>query len=295
MARKTMEDAVAYIKALATLRNRNADWAERAVRQAASLHAEEALSLKVIDLVAVDVPSLLARVDGRTVVAAGRTVSLSTAGVTPIAIEPDARNRFLALITDPSIAYILMLIGVYALLFEFMSPGAVLPGVAGAICLLLAAYALHVLPVSYAGLALLVVGIAFMIAEVFVPAYGSLGIGGVIAFVIGSTMLIDSDVPGYQVPLALILGFAVASLAFFLVIIGFVYRARRRPVVSGREGLIGTTGEVIEDLETEGWARVRGESWRVKSARPLKAGSRVRVTGMAGLVLDVVPETEAGS
>lgn len=291
LERKMVEDAVAYLKGLAQMRGRNAQWAERAVRDAASLHAEEALKLKVIDLVAADVPALLKRLDGRKVTIRGETKILATAEATPTRIDPDWRNRFLAIITDPSVAYILILVGVYALMFEFMNPGAVLPGVVGVICLLIAAYALHLLPVNYAGLALLLVGLGFMIAEAFLPAYGSLGIGGVIAFVIGSTMLIDTDVPGYEVPLALILGFAGASAAFLILVLGFVYKARKRPVVSGHEQLIGTVGEVLEDLEGEGWARVRSETWRVRSPQPLKAGSRVRVTGMNGLVLDVTPES----
>jgi membrane-bound serine protease (ClpP class) len=292
MERKMVEDAVAYLKGLAQMRGRNAEWAERAVRDAASLHADEALKMRVIDVVASDVPALLKRLDGRKLAIGGQAQVLATAEATPTRIDPDWRNRFLAIITDPSIAYILILVGVYALLFEFMNPGAILPGVVGAICLLIAAYALHVLPVNYAGLALLLVGLAFMVAEAFVPAYGSLGIGGIIAFVIGSTMLIDTDVPGYDVPLPLILGFAVASVVFFAVVLGFAFQARKRPVVSGREDLIGAVGEVIEDVGGEGWARVRSETWRVKSAQPLKVGSRVRVTDIEGLVLQVTPEAE---
>jgi membrane-bound serine protease (ClpP class) len=290
LERKMVEDAVAYLKGLAQMRGRNAEWAERAVRQAASLHAEEALKMRVIDIVAADLPSLLKQLEGRQLVISGKPQKLQTAGVAPTQLDPDWRTRFLAIITDPSIAYILILVGVYALMFEFMNPGLVMPGVVGVICLLIAAYALHLLPVNYAGLALMLVGLAFMVAEAFVPAYGSLGIGGVIAFVLGSTMLIDTDVPGYEVPLALILGFAVASVAFLALMLGFVFKARKRPVVSGREEMIGAIGEVLEDFDKEGWARVRSETWRVASPAPLKAGARVRVTGMQGLVLQVVPE-----
>jgi membrane-bound serine protease (ClpP class) len=295
LERKMVEDAVAYLKGLAQMRGRNGEWAERAVREAASLHAEEALKLKVIDLTARDVPELLRRLDGRKVAFGGRTQTLATAGAAVTRFDQDGRTRFLALITDPSIAYILILVGIYALMFEFMNPGGVLPGVVGVICLIIAAYALHLLPVNYAGLALMLVGLGFMLAEAFVPAYGSLGVGGVVAFVIGSTMLIDTDVPGYEVPLALILGFAAASVVFLAVVLGFVFKARKRPVVSGREELIGMTGEVLQDFEGEGWARVRSETWQVRSAGPLKAGTPVRVTAIKGLVLDVVPDRGGGA
>jgi membrane-bound serine protease (ClpP class) len=216
-------------------------------------------------------------------------VKLATKGAAVVAFEPDWRTRFLALITDPTIAYGLLLLGVYAVFFEFMSPGAVLPGVTGAVAILIALYALHLLPVSYAGLALLILGIGLMAAEAFFPAYGSLGVGGAVAFIVGSVMLIDTDVPGFGIPLPLILGIAAASAAFIIGVATFALRSRRRPVVSGRESLVGATGEVLQDLEAEGWARVQGETWRVKSPSPLKAGARVRVAAVDGLVLRVEP------
>jgi len=289
MTRKAVHDASAYIRSLAQLRGRNAAWAERAVREAASLSAAEALKLKVIDLVADDVPQLLERLDGRTLEVQGRTLALATAGVAPTVFEPDWRTRFLAVITDPTIAYGLLLLGIYALFFEFTHPGLVLPGVAGAVSLLIALYALHLLPVNYAGLALILVGIGFMTAEVFLPAFGSLGIGGAIAFVVGSVMLIDTEVPGFGVPLPLVLGVAAASAVFFIGVAGMALKARKRPVVSGRETMIGSIGEVLEDFDGEGWARVQGETWRVTSATPLKAGQRVSVAAMHGLVLEVRP------
>jgi membrane-bound serine protease (ClpP class) len=285
--RKAMQDAAAYIRSLAQLRGRNADWGEKAVREAVSLSADEALKQKVIDLVAPDVPRLLERLDGRSVEVNGSKVVLQTKGAGVQAFEPDWRTRFLVIITDPAVAYALLLLGAYAILFEFMNPGIVLPGVAGAIALTIAAYALHFLPVSFAGLALLVLGIGFMAAEVFFPAYGSLGIGGAIAFVIGSVMLIDTDVPGFGIPLPLILGLAVTSAAIIIGLGTFALRGRRRPVVSGRESLVGATGEVLQDLESEGWARVQGETWRVKSGAPLKAGEQVSVASVDGLVLHV--------
>jgi membrane-bound serine protease (ClpP class) len=294
MTRKQVNDASAYIRGLAQMRGRNAQWAERAVREAVSLPAAEALKLNVIDLVAEDVPRLLEALDGRKLQARGQTRVLVTSGVVATAMEPDWRARFLSVITDPSIAYILILVGIYAIVFEFSNPGLVFPGVIGAICVLIALYAFHMLPVNYAGLALILVGIAFMVGELFFPAYGSLGIGGAIAFVIGSVILIDTDIPGYGVPVSLALGIAAASAAFLFLVIGMALKARRRPVVSGHEELIGSAGEVIEDCEGEGWARVHGENWRIRSAAPLKAGERVRVVAMRGLLLEVVSVPKNG-
>ena len=293
LGRKQMHDAAAYIRSLASMRGRNVEWAERAVREAVSLTAEEALAQKVIDVIAADVPQLLEKVDGRKVAAGGAERTLQTKGAAIATWEPDARTRFLSIITDPTIAYVLMLLGIYAIIFELSNPGLVLPGVVGAICLIIGLYALHMLPVNYAGLALIALGLGLMVAEVFLPAYGSLGIGGVIAFVIGSVILID--VPGYGVPYALIGGFALASAVFLVLVATVLLKSRTRPVVSGREELIGASGEVLEAAGQEGWARVHSETWRVRSRAPLMAGQRVRVTAMEGLMLDVVPEPEQGA
>ncbi|HSN20741.1 MAG TPA: nodulation protein NfeD, partial [Usitatibacter sp.] len=233
---KAVHDAEAYIRSLAILRGRNADWAERAVREAVSLSATEALDSKVVDVVARDVPDLLKRVDGRRVTAGGAERTLATASARVVAWAPDWRTNFLAAITDPAIAYGLIVIGIYAILFEFSNPGLVLPGVTGAICLVIALYGLQMLPVNYAGLLLIVLGIGFMVAEAFLPAYGSLGIGGLIAFVIGSVILIE--VPGYRVPYALIAGFAAATALFLVLVLGVLLKARRKPVVTGREELL---------------------------------------------------------
>jgi membrane-bound serine protease (ClpP class) len=295
MTRKQVNDASAYIRSLAQMRGRNADWAERAVREAVSLSAKEALKLKVIDLLAEDVPQLLKRLDGRKLKVADAERVLETADVVATAAAPDWRTRFLSVITDPSIAYILILLGIYALVFEFSNPGLVFPGVVGAICILIALYAFHMLPVNYAGLALILVGIAFMVAELFFPSFGSLGIGGAIAFIIGSVILIDTDIPGFGVPLPLVLGLAAASAVFLFLVVGLALKGRKRPVVSGREELVGSSGEVLEDCEREGWARVHSETWHIRSAVPLKAGQRVRVAAMDGLMLDVVPETHQGA
>jgi membrane-bound serine protease (ClpP class) len=287
MTKKVTNDAVAYIRGFAQLRHRNADWAEQAVREAVSLPAEEALKMKVVDYIAADVPALLAQLDGKTV--DKKKLELKDAAIQQV--QSDWRTEFLSVITNPSVAYLLILAGVYGLLFEFMNPGLVMPGVVGVIALLIAAYALHMLPVNYAGLALMLLGIGFMVAEAFFPTYGSLGIGGLIAFVVGSIMLIeDHNLPGFEIPYALIGGVAVASAGFLVFVVGMLVRSHKRPVVSGREHMIGASGEALEDFEGEGWARVRGESWRVRTAVPVRRGERVRVTSMDGLVLTVEVE-----
>lgn len=291
LARKQVNDAAAYIRGLAQLRERNAEWAEQAVREAVSLSAAEALELKVIDLIAADLADLLKQLDGRRLTTATGEHLLATAGAPVIARAPDWRARFLSIITNPSIAYLLVLAGVYALMFEFSNPGLVLPGVTGAICILTALYAFQLLPVNYAGLALMLLGIAFMVAETVLPAYGSLGIGGVIAFVVGSVILIDTELPAYGIPLALIAGVAVASLACLLLAAGIVLKTRRRPAAG--QTPLGRYGEIAADcLDSDDcWATIGGERWRVRSAAPLHAGQTVRVVGIAGLVLDVVPAT----
>ncbi|TMH24068.1 MAG: nodulation protein NfeD [Betaproteobacteria bacterium] len=292
LTKKQTHDAAAYIRGLAQLRGRNAEWGERAVREAVSLSADEALAQRVIDLTARDVPELLKKLDGRKVnTAAGERV-LATAGATAIIMEPDWKSRFLAVITDPSVALILMMLGIYGLFFEFSNPGFVLPGVVGAICLCLGLFALNMLPVNYAGLTLVLLGLAFLVAEVFLPSYGSLGVGGIIAFVIGAVMLIDTEVPGFGVPYWLIGSLALISAAFVFLVGGVALRARRQPVVTGAEELIGSVGVVLEDAEGEACARVRSEQWRVQSGVPLKRGQDVRVTGRNGLVLTVTPLNE---
>ena len=289
MTRKVVHDAAAYIRGLAQMRGRNAEWGEKAVREAVSLSADEALAQKVIDVVARDVPELVAKLDGRKVTTADGEHVLQTAGAVATTIEPDWKSRFLAVITDPGVALILMMIGIYGLFFEFSNPGFVLPGVAGAICLVVALFALHMLPVNYAGLALILLGLAFFVAEAFVPSYGSLSVGGIIAFAIGAVMLIDSDVPGFGVPRSLIAGLAVVSAVFVVLVSGVALKARRRPVVSGSEELIGSTGVAEDDIEREGWARIHSEQWRVVSPVPLRRGQTVRVVTRDGLVLTVAP------
>ncbi len=292
MMRKATNDAAAYIRSLAELRGRNAEWAEKAVREAVSLSASEAKKIKVIDVVADSVPALLKAVDGRTVEAGGEKRKLATAESQVAEIEPDWRTNILRVITNPSVAYLMILLGISALIFEFSNPGLILPGVVGAICILIAMYAFQLLPVNYAGLALLLLGIAFMVAEVWVAAHGALAVGGLVAFVIGSIMLLDTDVPQFEIPYTLIAGVTVGSAAFVFLVVGMMIRTRTRPVVSGRESLLGATGEALEDISGEGWARVQGERWRVRADTPLKAGERLRITAVHGLVLDA---TRAGA
>lgn len=285
MREKAVNDAAAYIRGLAQLRGRNAEWGEQAVRKAVSLSATEALKLGVIDYVADDLAHLLKQLDGKKIRLQIGEVTLATAAATSISYDPDWRSRILSVITDPGVALILMMIGVYGLFFEFSNPGFVAPGVIGAICLLLGLYALHLLPVNYAGLGLILLGIAFMVAEAFVPSFGALGLGGVTAFIIGAVILIDTEVPGFGIPISLIVTLAAASAAAIAVTGGLALKARRRPVVSGSEELIGSVGEVLSCSDDQCWARVHSELWRVQSPIPLTPGLRVRVSGRNGLIL----------
>jgi membrane-bound serine protease (ClpP class) len=289
MERKAVNDAIAYIRGLAELRGRNIDWAEEAVRDGASLPASEALEAGVVDLIASDIPDLLRQLDGRKVKIGANDVVLATQGMTLHEIEPDWRTELLSLLTNPNVAYLLMLIGIYGLLLEGYNPGAILPGVVGAICLLLALFAFQVLSVNYAGLALIALGVILIVAESFVPAFGSLGLGGIVAFVIGSVMLLDREVPGFAVAWQLIAAMALAGALVLVAIVSFAVRARRRPVVSGIEALSGATAEAVEDFEREGLVRVHGEIWKAHSGTPVHAGQRLRVRRVDGLLVYVEP------
>jgi membrane-bound serine protease (ClpP class) len=290
MERKVVNDAVAYIRGLAELRGRNADWAEQAVRGAASLTATAALQQHVIDVIATDLPDLLTRIDGREVHLPGGTVKLATRGLSVVSMKPDWRTELLAVITNPTVAYGLMVIGIWGLLLEGYNPGAVLPGVTGAICLLIALFAFQILSVNYAGLALVVLGTAMIIAEFFFPAYGSLGVGGLIAFIVGSLILFDTDVPGMNVGRPLIAAFATVG---GLMIAGIVYlatRAMRHPVATGASGMIGASAEVVEDFSGRGRVRYGGELWNARSSAALHAGEQARIVKVEGLTLWVEPQ-----
>ncbi|MCG2635338.1 MAG: nodulation protein NfeD [Gammaproteobacteria bacterium] len=291
MERKMVNDAVAYLRGLAKMRGRNGAWAEKAVREAASLPAEEALTEGVIDLVATDVNQLVRAVNGRTLELLGQTVQLHTEGAPLLHHEPDWRTRLLAVITNPNVAYVLMLLGIYGLIFEFSNPGAIIPGTVGAIALLLALFAFQTLPINYAGGALLLLGVALMVAEAFVPSFGTLGLGGVVAFVFGSVMLIDTSVPGFGISLPLIFSVAVVSALFFLTIIGMAIRAGQRPALSGAEGLLGSSGVAVEPFSNgHGMVRVHSELWQAACAQPLEIDQAIEVTAVDGLILSVQPK-----
>lgn len=286
---KVINDAVAYIRGLAELHGRNQEWAEKAVREAASLQASEALKLNVIDIIAASVPDLLQQLDGYEVTVLGQKRNLQTDGLAIVEIEPDWRSRFLSVITNPNIAYILMLIGIYGLIFEFSNPGSIVPGTVGAICILLALYSFQLLPINYAGMALILLGIALMVGEAFQPSFGVLGIGGTIAFVIGSIILIDTEVPGFGIDISVIVTFAAISVLVFIFVIGMALKARQRPVVSGMEELLGGKAVVLEDFEGKGAVLIHSERWNAISNMPLHKGQQVKVKAIKGLILQVEP------
>jgi membrane-bound serine protease (ClpP class) len=290
MTRKVVNDAIAYLQSLAELRGRNVEWAEEAVRYGANIRASQALQMNVIDVIAEDLPTLLRQIDGTSVTLHGRTVILEVAGAGIRTVETDWMHDLLTIITNPTIAYGLLIFGIYGLILEFYNPGMVFPSVIGIICLLLGAYGLQMLPISYAGLALIVVGIGMMIAEVFTPTLGILGFAGVVAFVMGSIMLIDTDTPGYQLPIGLIAAFAVTSAGLSIFTIGAAVKARHRKVVTGREAMIGAHAEAMEDFDETGQVWVHGERWHAVSDRPVHKGDKLRVTAIDGLLLSVTAE-----
>lgn len=286
---KAVNDAAAYLRGLAQLRGRNANWAEASVRQSISLSDEDALAAGVVDIVARDVPGLLAQANGRSVSVRGHPWRVDSAGAALVGTPPDWRTRLLAAITNPSVALILLSVGVYGLLFEFMSPGAVLPGVVGAICLLLGLYGLQLLPINYSGLALIFFGLACMIAEAFLPSFGVIGFGGVIAFVIGALLLLDSEAPGFGLPLGLVAGVGVVAALLVGATANVAMRTRRRPRPGALASLEGSVGEVLGDTGSVPWANIGGETWQVAAETPLARGQRVRVLGRRDRVLLVVP------
>jgi len=289
MSKKMINDAVAYLQGLARMRGRNEQWAEETVREAASLTAEDALAENVIDLVAVNERALLDQLDGTEVMINGVSVMLATGDMHIDVVAPGWRTELLAIIASPNVAYVLMLLGIYGLFFELANPGAVVPGVIGAICLLISMFALQMLPVNYAGLALVLLGIAFMIGEVFMPSFGALGIGGVISFGVGSVILFDSDSVHFRVSLSLIAALTLLTAGFFLIAVRSLVAARKGPVVSGREQLVGSHGRALEDIENHGQIRVHGEIWNADTAHPVRSGDPVVVTAIDGLTLRIKP------
>jgi membrane-bound serine protease (ClpP class) len=287
--RKVINDAAAYIRSLADLSGRNADWAVEAVRTAASIPASEALKLHVIDAIADDVPDLLRKIDGRTVKIAGRSEILTTAGLAIVTVAPDWRTELLAIITDPNVAFILMLIGVYGLIFEFLSPGAVVPGLVGIICLLLALYALNFLPINYAGAGLVLLGAILLLVEAHIGAFGVIGIAGIAAFVIGSIMMFPAGVPGFELSRWVIVQTVIATGALFVLVLGVMLQARRRVVIAGMRALLGAEGEALSWQGQQGRILVKGERWRARAAAPVRRGTRVKVVDRDGLILVVEP------
>jgi membrane-bound serine protease (ClpP class) len=292
MERKIVEDARAYMRGLANLRGRNAEWAERAVVEGASLTASEAASEGVIELVAADIEELLEAIDGRTVEVLGRDVVLATAGRSLERYEASWRIRLLSIIGDPNVAYLLLMLGVYGLILELTNPGLFVPGIAGAICLILALFALATLPVNWAGLALILLGIGLMVAEVFVSSVGVLGVGGVAAFVVGSIILMDTGSEFFQLSLGLVIGVAAATAIILIGVLRLVLRSRRRRVVSGREELVGASGVALESFAESGRVRAHGEIWQASTQIPVEKGQRVRIRAAHGLRLAIEPAPE---
>ena len=289
MDRKVLNDSVAYIRSIAEMRGRNLEFAEAAVVEGASITATEALARGVIDLMADDLPALLTALDGREVKLPGGTRVLKTEGLVLERIEMDWRTSLLSVLTNPMVAYGLLLIGLYGLMFEGYNPGAVLPGVVGGVCLLLGLYALQVLSVNFAGLALVFLGVGMMAAEFFVPSFGALGFGGLVAFVIGSIVLMDTDTPGMALSRGLVGGVATVAGMAMLGTIWLAMRARRRPVATGREQIVGDTAEAVGAFTGQGQVQIYGELWNAVSVKPVVAGQRLRVVRVQGLTLHVSP------
>ena len=294
MEAKAVHDAAAYLRSLAQMRGRNADWSEKAVRQSESLSADEALKLSVIDVVATDIPDLVKKLDGRTVKMGDTTKALALAGATLTPIEPNWKEQLLGTISDPNIALLLMMAGVYGLLFEFMSPGTAVPGVAGSIALLLGLYGLALLPVNYVAVALLLLGLGMMVAEAFLPTFGVIGVGGIVAFVAGVLFLIDAEIPGFTISWGFVVPIVLVNAGLFAAIGTFALRSRRRPPVAGKEAMVGGSVEALEDIEREGWVRAFGERWRARTSVPLKRGAQARIAAVDGLLLILRPDDNGG-
>jgi len=295
MERKVLNDAVAYIRGLAERHGRNADWAEKAVRDAATLTAKDALEENVIEYIAADHTELLELVDGLELQVNSDTVALATSSVVIEAFEPNWRIKILSAIANPEIVLLLGLIGLYGLMYEGWNPGAIVPGVVGIICLLLAAYALQVLPVNYAGLALIIVGLALMTAEAFAPSFGALGLGGIAAFVFGSIMMFDSGIPGFGISLSFVISLAILAALFIIWLVSFVLKLRRRGAVTGRGSIVGGKGTAMSDFTGDGKVWLEGEAWAAHSRVAVAKDQEVVVTNLVGLVLEVEPVSERGT
>ncbi|WIM09432.1 nodulation protein NfeD [Enhydrobacter sp.] len=288
-SRKILNDAVAFIRSLADLHGRNADWAADAVRNAVSLPANEALKQHVVDVIADDLPDLLRKIDGRTALVGGKPEQLQTAGLEIVTLAPDWRVRLLSVIADPNVAYLFMLLGIYGLIFELANPGVILPGLIGGISLLIALFAFNLLPVDYAGAGLVILGVGLMVAEAFIGSFGAIGLAGIAAFAVGSIIMFRGAGPTFGLSLSVVIAATIVTGAFFLLGLALLLRSRRRRVVTGSEAMIGAEGEALEWQGASGRIRVHGEIWQARAAQPLEPGARIRVTGRKDLVLTVEP------
>jgi membrane-bound serine protease (ClpP class) len=295
MDRKIMNDAVSYIRSLADRHGRNADWAESAVTEAATLTAREALEQNVIEFIAEDREDLLALVDGYEVEIAGASRAISTSDVEIEVFKANWRIRLLTVISNPEIVLLLGLIGLYGLMYEGWNPGAIVPGVVGAICLLLAAYALQVLPVNYAGLALIIVGIALMVAEAYAPSFGALGLGGIAAFVFGAIIMFDSGVPGFGISYAFVIGLGLGFAVLLIWLLGYLLKLRRRGAVTGKGSIVGGTAIALEDFVGDGKVWLEGEAWHARSRDAVTKDEQLIVTRLDGLTLEVESVESAGA
>ncbi|MEA3497826.1 MAG: nodulation protein NfeD [Campylobacterota bacterium] len=289
LEKKAINDSMAYIKSLAQLNDRNISWALDAVKEAKSLSAQDALKLEVIDIIANDTKELLSKLDGRTVKVLGKAITLQTKQIEIINYEANWKTRFLSIITNPNIAYIFLLIAIYGVFFELMNPGSIFPGVVGVISGIIALYALNMIPFNYAGLALIILGISLIIAEVFIAGFGILGIGGVISFAFGSLLLFDADTLGSSVSIPLIIAFTLSSLLFFIFVMKLFINSRSKKVVTGIEQMVGSMGEVSKVDENSYHVYCHGEIWSAKSESKLEVGQRVEVVKLTDLTLEVKP------
>lgn len=294
MGQKILNDTVAFARSIAERMGRNADWAERAVRESVSVTETKALELNVIDIIAEDVDDLLAAIDGRSVKVSGKEIVLAVGGATVIDRPMGWRHRVLGTLSDPNVAYILMMLGIYGLFFELANPGVVLPGVLGGVFLILAFFSFQVLPINYAGFLLILVAVILFILEVKVVSYGMLSVGGIAALFLGSLMLFETVEPYYRLSLSLVVGVTVFTALFFVVGLGLAIRVQRRRPTTGAEGLIGEEGVVTASLTPEGTVKVRGEIWKAVSEGNIETGSKVKVKAVNGMVVNV-EEIESAS
>ncbi|MFT5881246.1 MAG: membrane-bound serine protease (ClpP class) [Moritella sp.] len=293
MEKKVLNDSIAYIRSLAQLRGRNVEWAELAVKEAATLTATEALDKNVIDLIVDSPQQLISKLDGQQITVKKQQQLLTLTNARLDYHQPDWRSNFIGTITNPNIAYILMLIGIYGILLEFYSPGIGIAGISGGISLFIALYAFQLLPLDYAGLGLLLLGIALLVTESMNPSFGIFGLGGIIAFVLGSIFLFDSDLPQFQISLQLIAAVAVTSLLLFIFVFSYLWNIRKNKVVSGKEAMVGSEVTIDDDFSGQGYVEFKGERWAACSELPLSVGQTAYVTDVDGLNLILSPVTKA--